>query len=141
MSVTTGRADALDMASYPCAICGSTRSHDVMKKSGVRVADVFHIVACAECAHVYVNPRVADEALASLYDEAYYRGEGFDRTIDYAGSPSKRRKARLQAFVGSISVAGPGIYSRNSANEASTPSASTIRRSRSRIASRKVCPS
>ena len=102
MSVSAGQANAFDMASYPCAICGSTRSRDVMQKSGVRITKVFHVVACDECGHVYVNPRVADGALGSLYDAAYYRGEGFDRTIDYAGSASKYKRAEVAAVAATV---------------------------------------
>lgn len=71
------------LESYPCSICGSAESRVVMKKQGVVVTVEFTLVACASCGHVRVDPRVADERLDELYDAAYYRGRGFDRTIDY----------------------------------------------------------
>jgi len=49
----------------------------------------FNIVSCASCRHIRVDPRIADERLEELYDEAYYRGDGFDATIDYGAPPSQ----------------------------------------------------
>ncbi len=55
-----------------------------MRKRAVIYDHEFSIVRCRRCTHVYVNPRLNDIALDSLYDEAYYNGLGFDRTVRYA---------------------------------------------------------
>jgi len=52
-------------------------------KRGSLCDRTFSIVRCAGCGLVYVNPRIAADQIASLYDEAYDRGDGFDRSIDH----------------------------------------------------------
>jgi SAM-dependent methyltransferase len=59
-------------------------------------------VACSVCGHIRTDPRIADERLGELYDDAYYLGAGFDRTINYEGtvSPSTRdENSRIVATV------------------------------------------
>jgi 2-polyprenyl-3-methyl-5-hydroxy-6-metoxy-1,4-benzoquinol methylase len=71
------------LESVSCDLCGSDRARVVMEKRGDLWTRTFSIVRCVRCGLVYVNPRIAAEQIGSLYDEAYYRGQGFDRTIDY----------------------------------------------------------
>jgi len=67
-----------------CDLCGSNENATIASKAGVVYDHVFHIVRCSQCGHVFVNPRLSDETIEALYDEEYYQGRGFDRTIDYA---------------------------------------------------------
>lgn len=91
-----GTLARFELREYPCSLCGGSRKRFVRTKPGVIVKENFRLVACETCGHIFVDPRIADEQLASLYDEAYYFGNGFDRTIDYraADSPSKQAEAR-----------------------------------------------
>jgi SAM-dependent methyltransferase len=105
MNEATLNADVLPLRSYPCSICGSERTRILLRKAGVRVTRVFNIVGCVNCRHVYVNPRISDEALGRLYDEEYYRGQGFDQTIDYAGPASQYKLAEVAAVAGTVEAA------------------------------------
>ena len=91
-----------DLTSYPCAICGSEHKRTIQKKRGAVVDREFDIVKCATCGHVYVDPRIKDEDLGSLYDDLYYQGRGFDRTIDYVGAPSREKEVEAATVVGTV---------------------------------------
>jgi hypothetical protein len=54
-----------------------------MEKRGELWDRTFSIVRCLRCGLVYVNPRIAADQIPSLYDDAYHRGDGFDRTVDF----------------------------------------------------------
>jgi len=73
---------AFSLETVVCDLCGSDRSRLVMEKRGALCGRTFSIVRCVRCGLVYVSPRIAADQIASLYDEAYHRGEGFDRSID-----------------------------------------------------------
>jgi 2-polyprenyl-6-hydroxyphenyl methylase/3-demethylubiquinone-9 3-methyltransferase len=62
----------------------------------------FTLVSCDSCRHVRVDPRIANERLDELYDVAYYRGEGFDATIDYDAPPSQRTRDENEDIVASV---------------------------------------
>jgi 2-polyprenyl-3-methyl-5-hydroxy-6-metoxy-1,4-benzoquinol methylase len=64
-----------------CDLCGSLRCKEIMRKRGALIHREFRIVRCSNCGFIYVNPRICDEHIPLLYDDAYWRGEGFDRTI------------------------------------------------------------
>ncbi len=66
-----------------CDLCGSDSTRTVMRKRAVLFQHDFSIVQCRVCRHIYVNPRLKDDTIDSLYDEDYYEGRGFDRTIRY----------------------------------------------------------
>ncbi len=68
----------------------------------------FSIVSCAKCRHVRVDPRISNERLDDLYDEAYYRGEGFDATIDYAAQPSTKTLEENADIIESVVEAAGG---------------------------------
>ncbi len=72
-----------ELVDVVCDGCGSARTVTVAVKEGVVWKRRFSIVRCTACQHVYVNPRLRDDFVEALYDEAYYHGGGFDRTIDY----------------------------------------------------------
>lgn len=69
------------LSTVSCDLCGSHRHVEVMRKRGALVPHEFRIVRCCSCSFVFVNPRICDEQIPLLYDDAYWRGEGFDRTI------------------------------------------------------------
>jgi cyclopropane fatty-acyl-phospholipid synthase-like methyltransferase len=62
-------------------------------------------VKCRACGHHYVDPRVDDEGLESLYDDAYYRGHGFDRGIDFYAEPN----AELNGAIADIATMVAGV--------------------------------
>jgi 2-polyprenyl-3-methyl-5-hydroxy-6-metoxy-1,4-benzoquinol methylase len=66
-----------------CPLCDSNECRPVGTKKGNYITEAFRIVECRQCGLVYVNPRLVASEIPALYDEAYYRGEGFDRTIRY----------------------------------------------------------
>jgi 2-polyprenyl-3-methyl-5-hydroxy-6-metoxy-1,4-benzoquinol methylase len=66
-----------------CNLCGSSRFTQVLEKVGLLTGRVFQVVRCEECGLVFVNPRLPEAENDSLYNEAYFRGEGFDCSVDY----------------------------------------------------------
>jgi 2-polyprenyl-3-methyl-5-hydroxy-6-metoxy-1,4-benzoquinol methylase len=96
------------LKSYPCPLCGAFEKRVVETKRGRVVAIDFSIVACTTCGHVRVDPRIADEDLDELYDAGYYRGEGFDATIDYSSQPTKETIAENADIIDSIAEAAGG---------------------------------
>lgn len=97
-----------ELRSYPCAVCGSVARRVVFKKRGIAVPRDFEIVRCNACGHVYVDPRIADEDLASLYDEDYYAGKGFDRTIDYLSTAHAGKDLESISVIDTITDAVGG---------------------------------
>ncbi len=67
-----------------CDLCVADDTRTLMRKAAAIYDHQFAIVRCRRCSHVYVNPRLNDTAIENLYDEAYYNGLGFDRTVRYA---------------------------------------------------------
>lgn len=43
----------------------------------------FQYVQCRNCGLVYVNPRLTKEEIEKLYTEDYFKGGGFDKSIEY----------------------------------------------------------
>ncbi len=66
-----------------CNLCGTSDYLIRFKKRGHLTGKVFQVVECVDCGLVYVNPRLPDEWIRALYDEAYFRGEGFDPFVRY----------------------------------------------------------
>ncbi len=77
-----------ELKRYPCPLCGSAGRTLAMRKRGVVVDRDFDIVKCDICGHHRVDPRIADEDLDDLYDDAYFRAGGFDRNVNYFAPPS-----------------------------------------------------
>lgn len=96
---------AFTLRSYPCPLCGRSKTRLVMKKRGVVVPLELAIVSCTGCGHVRVDPRIEDEQLDDLYDAAYYRGEGFDRTIAYDAPTTSATLAANLAVIDTVSEA------------------------------------
>lgn len=47
------------------------------------IKDGYSIVQCKKCDLVYVNPRLTQVSINKLYDEDYFLGDGFDKSIQY----------------------------------------------------------
>ena len=97
-----------ELKSYPCPLCGAVESTVVERKAGRAVPVAFTIVACSSCTHVRVDPRIPDERLDELYDDAYYRGNGFDATIDYRAEPTEATRAENEDIIASVADAAGG---------------------------------
>jgi 2-polyprenyl-3-methyl-5-hydroxy-6-metoxy-1,4-benzoquinol methylase len=91
---------SVELRAYPCDFCGSGQFEIALTKRGVLTQHTFNIVRCAGCGHVRVSPRIPDELIPALYDDAYYRGEGFDRTVNY--SEEAQRDYRSSRIVRAI---------------------------------------
>lgn len=96
------------LESYPCPLCGRSESRVVARKKGIAVPLAFDIVSCRSCRHVRVDPRIPDARLDELYDAAYYRGEGFDRTVDYDAPTAPEVCAANAAIIDTVTEAAGG---------------------------------
>src|SRR6266571_6390416 len=66
-----------------CNLCGASDYRIRFEKQGHLTEKVFQVVQCVDCGLVYVNPRLPEEWVRTLYDEAYFSGEGFDPFVRY----------------------------------------------------------
>ena len=64
-----------------CTICGRLDAPRVAAIKGRRTDWEFHLRYCANCGFAWVDNPWTD--FATVYDEAYYRGQGSDVLIDY----------------------------------------------------------
>lgn len=96
------------LVEYPCALCQRCKADVLMTKAGRATGVTFDVVRCLGCKHVYVNPRIADADLNVLYDDGYYRGEGFDENVDYAAEPTEWTLRENADIIGTISDALSG---------------------------------
>lgn len=85
-----------------------------MRKAGALVTCAFDVVQCIACSLVYVSPRIASSDIPRLYDDAYYEGHGFDRTVSYAanaehGLMTSENQAAFESLTETISVAGKRV--------------------------------
>lgn len=60
-----------------CNFCNSDQY-----KIKYRIKD-FQYVQCRNCGFVYVNPRLTKEEISNLYIEDYFKGTGFDKSVEY----------------------------------------------------------
>lgn len=60
-----------------CNYCGADNYTTRYEKEG------YNIVQCNQCGLVYVNPRLIQNDIFELYDENYFHGKGFDKSIEY----------------------------------------------------------
>src|SRR5579884_260473 len=66
-----------------CNLCEGSRFSPFAEMSGTATADRFGIVRCDDCGLMFVSPRLTAAANDALYDESYFNGSGFDRSINY----------------------------------------------------------
>ncbi len=77
-----------DFESVPCDLCGADAPEVRYRKNG------FTIVECSKCGMVYTNPRLKGEKIGELYDADYFKGHGFDKSIDYVGDVDEYGKQK-----------------------------------------------
>jgi SAM-dependent methyltransferase len=83
-----------------CDYCGSNEQDVVARKRGAQVSSEFTIVRCRGCGFIFVNPRLCDRDIAGLYDDEYYAGHGFDRTIAYeSADKDETKRADIAAML------------------------------------------
>jgi 2-polyprenyl-3-methyl-5-hydroxy-6-metoxy-1,4-benzoquinol methylase len=66
------------LENLPCDLCGKTDEEFLFIEKGVITNYPFRVVHCRSCGFIYINPKINKQAIADLYDEAYYNGRGFD---------------------------------------------------------------
>lgn len=69
------------LKNYPCSLCGKEITKPLLTKQG------FSIVKCCNCGFVYVNPRVENEQLTSIYRHNYFKNKDYG----YAGYEQEKR--------------------------------------------------
>ncbi len=89
-----------------CPLCNSSRSRVSRVKNGTFIREPFRIVSCCECELRYVNPRIVTEEIPFLYDDAYYRGDGFDSSVRYDSVDLSSRWEYEFAFASLENVLG-----------------------------------
>jgi len=71
---------------YPCGICGANDTTHLYTLKD------FTVVRCKSCGFVYVNPRIANEELSTLYSSDYFRNHDFGY-LDYEATAYLRKKS------------------------------------------------
>ncbi len=66
---------------YSCSFCNNNTTETIMIKQG------FPIVKCKHCDFVYVNPRIPDEELGSIYQHNYFNNKDYG----YVGYEQEKR--------------------------------------------------
>ncbi|MCL5292380.1 MAG: class I SAM-dependent methyltransferase [Actinobacteria bacterium] len=90
-----------------CNLCGSNEFTEYARKKGRVTSRVFTIVKCQECGLVFVNPRLTAEENYSLYGLDYFKGEGFDPSVDYCSLVEKQdveKRRESEAIIDKISL-------------------------------------
>ena len=75
------------LENYNCALCNKDNADTLLTKQG------FSIVKCANCGFVYVNPRVENKQLASIYQHSYFKNKDYG----YVGYEQEKR-LRIKNF-------------------------------------------
>ncbi|MBV8148133.1 MAG: methyltransferase domain-containing protein [Candidatus Eremiobacteraeota bacterium] len=104
---------ATPLVAVRCDLCGGDRSKMTLQKRGALDDRLFTIVRCIDCGLVYVNPRLDDDAINRLYDEAYFHGRGFDRTIGWDLRPIDEVRRDSRPFVATLDEAMGGLGGRS----------------------------
>ncbi len=83
-----------------CALCGSSETTDVQTASVLHFGErhAFHVVRCARCALVYLNPRPVKEEIGAFYPKEYHAellrvvNAGWSNPIMRRGMEAVRRR-------------------------------------------------
>ncbi len=67
----------VNLETVSCNYCNSNNYKVVYQKDG------FNIVQCKECDFVFVNPRLTSKEIFNLYNQDYFLGKGFDKSVQY----------------------------------------------------------
>ena len=83
------------LKNYSCSLCSNEETKLLLTKQG------FSIVKCSYCGFVYVNPRVENMQLASIYKHSYFKNMGYG----YVGYEQEKR-LRIKNFERWLKDAG-----------------------------------
>ena len=61
--------DETELVAYPCPVCSGTEARTLYTIDG------FGVVTCCGCSMVYVNPRISNDQLYSIYTENYFHNQ------------------------------------------------------------------
>ena len=75
------------LKNYNCSFCNNNMAKTLLTKQG------FSIVKCSTCSFVYVNPRVENEELSSIYEHNYFKNKDYG----YVGYEQEKR-LRIKNF-------------------------------------------
>lgn len=79
---------------YSCSLCNKSETRLLLNKQG------FNIVKCTHCGFVYVNPRVEDKQLFTIYQHSYFKNKDYG----YDGYEQEKR-LRIKNFERWLNVA------------------------------------
>ncbi len=100
--------------STSCNLCGGQNFEPFATRRGNLTAHVFTIVRCTGCSLVFTNPRLDATENDALYEEDYFRGEGFDDSVKYLRLDEEARARRDEslAIVDKIRALQPSRHAR-----------------------------
>jgi len=90
-----------------CNLCNSKDFEIYAKRKGQLTNKSFSVVKCKSCGLIFVNPRLSEQENINLYDENYFKGEGFDSTVDYLSILEDfewMKRIESQAIINKIKV-------------------------------------
>jgi SAM-dependent methyltransferase len=91
-----------------CNLCSGTRFSLFARKEGTHTRQMFQILRCLDCGLTFVNPRLTDEENQALYDEGYFKGTGFDASVNYVEFDEQVRSRENDGIISKIRVLRPG---------------------------------
>jgi len=97
-----------------CNLCGGRDFELFAERRGNLTSHTFTIVRCTSCSLVFTNPRLDDAENAALYEEDYFRGEGFDTSVKYLrlDEEALARRDESLAIVAKIRALKPSRHVR-----------------------------
>jgi 2-polyprenyl-3-methyl-5-hydroxy-6-metoxy-1,4-benzoquinol methylase len=93
-----------------CNLCGGSALSLFAEKTGRKTPRSFRIVTCQGCGLTFVSDRLSAEENVSLYDEAYFNGDGFDVSINYVMLDEEEvsRRQENEGVLAKIALLKPG---------------------------------
>ena len=93
-----------------CNLCGGSTFEKCLQKRGWVTGYLFSIVRCTACGLRFVNPRLTEEANRELYSESYFKGAGFDATVNYMllEKENQLRAGENGGIINKVRVLCPG---------------------------------
>ncbi len=79
-----------------CNLCGAPSYTPIAELPGERTDNVFALCRCDACGLMFISPRLTEEENAALYDEDYYKGNGFDSSTNYLAFDNEQAKGTLE---------------------------------------------
>lgn len=94
------RASDSDLATTPCPLCNSTVT------SIIHIFDPFHVVSCSECGMIYLNPRLKQELIDSLYRGDTYFSRSKDTGYEDYGFQEQSLRMTFRRFLSELDRRG-----------------------------------